>query len=156
MDFLPFLFFPSQEIMNDFAVITITPSDAWQMLQGGPKGVLIDVRSVMEYLFVGHPKGAIHVPWIDEPDWDINPNFVAEVRKEVSCIFSNDEKIETIPILLICRCGNRSLEAGKVLIKEGFSNVYNIVEGFEGPLDAQHHRSTLGGWRFHGLPWEQC
>ena len=23
-------------------------------------------------------------------------------------------------------------------------------------LDENHHRSTLGGWRFRGLPWEQC
>ena len=61
-----------------------------------------------------------------------------------------------VPILLICRCGNRSLEAGKVLIQAGFSHVYNIIEGFEGPLDASHHRSTLGGWRVHDLPWEQC
>ena len=26
----------------------------------------------------------------------------------------------------------------------------------QGELDETHHRSTLGGWRFHGLPWEQC
>ena len=26
----------------------------------------------------------------------------------------------------------------------------------EGELDEDHHRSTIGGWRFEGLPWEQC
>ena len=31
-----------------------------------------------------------------------------------------------------------------------------LLEGFEGELDENHHRSTLGGWRFRGLPWEQC
>lgn len=128
-------------------VISITDEHAWQMLQSS-SAVLIDVRSVMEYLFVGHPKGAIHVPWIDEPDWDINPHFAENVQKEIVDIH--------VPILLICRCGNRSLEAGKVLIQAGFSHVYNIIEGFEGPLDASHHRSTLGGWRVHDLPWEQC
>jgi hypothetical protein len=31
-----------------------------------------------------------------------------------------------------------------------------VDEGFEGDRDEDHHRSTLGGWRFHDLPWEQC
>jgi rhodanese-related sulfurtransferase len=68
----------------------------------------------------------------------------------------DETEIEAVPVLLICRSGRRSLEAGKVLIKEGFTKVYNISEGFEGSLDEEHHRSTLGGWRFDGLPWEQC
>ena len=37
----------------------------------------------------------------------------------------------------------------------GFSNVINVVEGFEGPLDENYHRGKLGGWRFFGLPWQQ-
>ncbi len=132
-------------------VISISPQEAWQMLQGDSKALLIDVRSGMEYLFVGHPKGAIHVPWIDEPDWDVNPNFAADIVKEIRSVNARE-----VPILLICRSGVRSLEAGKVLIQAGFSQVYNIIDGFEGPLDVERHRSSLGGWRFHGLPWEQC
>jgi len=60
------------------------------------------------------------------------------------------------PVVLICRSGVRSLEAGKVLIEAGISDVYNVAEGFEGQLDEKHQRSSTGGWRFHGLPWEQC
>ncbi len=52
-----------------------------QLLKDNTKAVLIDIRSEMEYLFIGHPKGAIHIPWIDEPDWKINPRFAADVRK---------------------------------------------------------------------------
>jgi rhodanese-related sulfurtransferase len=113
----------------------------------------------MEFLFIGHPKGAIHVPWIDEPDWNINPRFATEVRKLMlgGVISDHDNcQIEAVPVVLICRSGRRSLEAGKVLIEDGFCEVYNVSDGFEGPLDAEHHRSTLDGWRFHGLPWEQC
>lgn len=147
--------------MSDCRVISINSQEAWQLLQDNAKAMLIDVRSEMEYLFIGHPKGAIHVPWIDEPDWNINPRFAAEVRKVMlgGIISDNDDEdcqLEAVPVLLICRSGRRSLEAGKVLIKDGFSKVYNITDGFEGALDAQHHRSTIGGWRFHGLPWEQC
>ena len=145
--------------MSDSDVISITPQDAWQMLQDNPKSVLVDIRSEMEYLFIGHPKGAIHIPWIDEPDWKVNPRFAAEVRKVMlgGVVYDpEDSDVEAVPILLICRSGRRSLEAGKTLVKEGFTKIYNILEGFEGPLDANHHRSALGGWRFHGLPWEQC
>ena len=39
--------------------------------------------------------------------------------------------------------------------KNSFVNVINVSEGFEGPLDDNYHRGTLGGWRFHGLPWQQ-
>ena len=37
----------------------------------------------------------------------------------------------------------------------GFSNVINILHGFEGDLDDKFHRSSLNGWRHDGLPWEQ-
>jgi len=47
-------------------------------------------------------------------------------------------------------------EAGKVLVVAGLLNVYNIDEGFEGKLDEKHHRSSVGGWRYHYLPLEQC
>ena len=37
----------------------------------------------------------------------------------------------------------------------GWREVYSVKEGFEGPLDERDRRSTLGGWRLAGLPWEQ-
>ncbi len=137
-------------------VKTISPQQAWQLLQDDPRAVLIDVRSDMEFLFVGHPVGAIHIPWIDYPDWKINPNFVTEVRKVILGGICHGDKREGAPVILICRSGKRSLEAGNLLIQEGICEVYNVAEGFEGELDKEHHRGTLGGWRHHGLPWEQC
>jgi rhodanese-related sulfurtransferase len=110
----------------------------------------------MEYLFIGHPKGAVNIPWIDEPDFIINPNFEREVRKLIlgGVIESNEHA--SVPVILICRSGNRSEEAGNLLIEHGFNHVYNIEHGFEGELDEEHHRSNLSGWRFDNLPWEQC
>ena len=137
-------------------VKTISPQDAWEIMQNEPRTVMIDVRSDMEFLFVGHPVGAIHIPWIDYPDWRLNPDFVTEVRKLVLGGVCYEKPNSGVPILLICRSGKRSLEAGNLLVKEGFCDVYNVAEGFEGELDEKHHRSTQGGWRFHGLPWEQC
>ncbi len=137
-------------------VINIAPKDAWELMQTNPKAILIDVRSDMEFLFVGHPKGAIHIAWIDYPDWTINPNFTAETRKTLLGGLSSASSLQSAPVILICRSGKRSVEAGNLLIKNGFTEVYNISGGFEGELDKQHHRGNINGWRHENLPWEQC
>lgn len=135
----------------------LTPAAAYRLLQENPRAVLIDIRSTMEFLFVGHPRGAVHIPWIDEPDWDVNPHFVRQVRElMLGGIVCDDEAGGCAPILLICRSGKRSAEAGKALLASGFRDICHVVDGFEGELDEHHHRSSTGGWRFEGLPWEQC
>lgn len=141
--------------MESTRVKSLSPEDAWKLLKQHPNAVLIDVRSAMEYLFVGHPVGAINVAWIDEPTWKVNPDFAVEVRKVILGGVS-PEKGGSVPVLLICRSGKRSLEAGETLIQDGMTEIYNIEDGFEGELDDTHHRSSLGGWRHAGLPWEQC
>ncbi|HEA26330.1 MAG TPA: rhodanese-like domain-containing protein [Ectothiorhodospiraceae bacterium] len=142
--------------MNEMTPKSLNPKEAWDLLQQDPRAILIDVRSSMEYLFVGHPKGAVHIPWIDEPEWVVNPNFVRSIRELTLGGVIDAVEGGSAPILLICRSGKRSLEAGRLLLESGFSDVSNIEEGFEGELDEEHHRSTTGGWRFHGLAWEQC
>ncbi len=138
-----------------FAAELISPTDAWAMMQSDPGVTLIDVRSDMEFLMIGHPKGAVNVPWIDAPDWTINEAFVANVRKALLGRVSSKQRGAN-PVLLICRSGNRSQDAAEALSAEGVSDVQIVDGGFEGPLDEQHHRNTVAGWRFEGLPWEQC
>jgi len=125
----------------------LKPGKAHDFLHQNPEAVLVDCRSEMEYLFVGHPASAHHVAWNDGPDWAINPHFIGQVQKIASL---------NRPVVLICRSGQRSVDAGIALEKAGFSEVINVLEGFEGPLDEQHQRSKISGWRYHGLPWEQC
>ena len=137
------------------ALKTVYPKEAYEILQTHPNAVMIDIRATLEFLMIGHPTGAIHIPWLDEPDWEPNPNFVRQVRELLlGGVICNDGGCA--PVLLICRSGNRSLEAGQLLVDSGIKNVYNVAEGFEGELDDDHHRSSKGGWRFEGLPWEQC
>jgi len=126
----------------------LLPRQAFEYLREHPQALFIDCRSEMEYLFVGHPVGALHVAWNDGPDWTVNPGFVEQVGKLAGAL----ER----PIVLICRSGNRSQEAGEALERAGYSRVLNILHGFEGDLDESHHRNTRAGWRFEGLPWEQC
>ncbi len=134
----------------------LSPVQAAQMLRDDPRAVLVDIRSSMEFLFVGHPVGAVHIPWIDEPDWDVNPQFVTEVRKLMLGGQSCDAEDGCAPVILICRSGKRSKEAGRALSDAGLKHVFHVDEGFEGELNEHHQRSSGGGWRFHGLPWEQC
>ena len=125
----------------------LTPKEAYEFLHQNPSAVFIDCRSEMEFLFVGHPTGAIMIPWNDGPDWEVNPHFVGHVKKAASV---------DRPLVLICRSGNRSLLAGHALEQAGFTKVHNILHGFEGELDEHHHRNSTTGWRHDGLAWEQC
>ncbi|WP_412478492.1 rhodanese-like domain-containing protein [Azonexus sp. IMCC34839] len=126
----------------------LDPRAAFAYLQENPQAVLVDCRTEIEHMYVGHPVGAEHVAWQEAPDWEIDPDFAAKVKRVVK---GDVER----PVLLICRSGHRSIHAGDALEAAGFTNVINVLEGFEGPLDDDFHRGTLGGWRFRGLPWQQ-
>jgi len=54
----------------------------------------------------------------------------------------------------LCRSGIRSIAAAQRATELGLQ-AYNILEGFEGDPDADGQRGHRGGWRFHGLPWQQ-
>lgn len=126
----------------------LDPRAAHEFLQRRPEAILVDCRTEIEHMYVGHPVGAEHVAWQDGPDWEIDPEFADKVRRLV-------RQDLTRPVLLICRSGHRSLYAGEALEAAGFTEVINVLEGFEGPLDDDFHRGTLGGWRCRGLPWQQ-
>ena len=128
----------------------LEPKQAFEFLKKSPDALFVDCRSEMEYLFVGHPVGALHVAWNDGPDWTVNPHFVGQVRKLAGTNHN------TRPIVLICRSGNRSQEAGEELERAGFMRVHNVSHGFEGEMNERHQRNAIAGWRFEGLPWEQC
>jgi rhodanese-related sulfurtransferase len=125
----------------------VKPQQAYDILQQDPEALLIDCRTEIEFFYVGHPSGALNIEWHMSPDFDVNPHFADEVLREAG---RKDR-----PILLICRSGKRTLDAGAALEQAGFSDVTNVLEGFEGDLDENFHRGTLGGWRKAGLPWEQ-
>ena len=123
------------------------PKKAYDILKENPNTLLIDCRTEAEFFYVGHPAEAINIEWNTEPDFEINPHFADEALRMAG---RKDRSI-----ILICRSGKRSTDAGVELEKHGFTNIANVLEGFEGELDAEHHRGTLGGWRKHGLPWRQ-
>ena len=126
----------------------LDPLSAHAYLQHNADALLIDCRTEIEHMYVGHPAGAEHIAWQEGPDWEIDPEFVVKVKRLLMGDLAR-------PVLLICRSGQRSVAAGLALETAGFSNVINVLEGFEGERDENCRRGTLGGWRFHGLPWYQ-
>lgn len=123
----------------------VTPPEAWALVQAG-QAVLVDVRTAEERKFVGQVPGSVHVAWATGTALTRNPRFVRELEGKVP-------KHETL--LLLCRSGKRSVLAAEAASKAGFARVFNVLEGFEGELDAAQHRGRADGWRFHGLPWVQ-
>jgi len=132
----------------------LQPREAWDWLQSQADQpperapLFVDVRMEIESLYVGRPPGVVHVAWYDYPDLTPDPaRFVRQVAHEAG---RKDR-----PVLLICRSGRRTHEAAKALEAAGFTEVAHVVHGFEGDLDDRFHRSTVNGWRYDGLPWEQ-
>jgi rhodanese-related sulfurtransferase len=125
----------------------LSARQSWELMQQQRHAVLIDVRTKFEHSFIGHPPEAVHIAWKELPDWTFNPEFIALVMEAVP---NRDT-----PVLLLCRSGQRSLEAAHALEEVGYTQLFNIEGGFEGSLDNNKHRSNVSGWRFQGLPWQQ-
>jgi len=123
----------------------VSPAEAWQLFSSGAAQI-IDVRTNEERKFVGHVPNTLHVAWQTGTSLNKNPRFVREVEAKVR---------KDSVVLLLCRSGKRSHEAGRALAEAGFTDVYNISEGFEGDLNEKTQRGELGGWRHWALPWIQ-
>ena len=138
----------------------VTAHEAYEKWRAAPATVkVLDVRTPEEYIFVGHPPMAVNVPlgfqtyrWDPAKgyfDFELNPDFVALVRQVAE---PGDE------IHVMCRSGGRSAMAANLLAKHGFSNVWNMVDGFEGDLvddaESPHHGKRMqNGWTNSGSPW---
>ena len=132
----------------------ISPPQAWEILQEDKNAVLLDVRSRMEFDYVGHVPNSVFVSLKEPPAWESDGDFVNKVKDALQ-VYRPGQEAEDIAVLALCRSGARSMAAAEELTSSGFKNVMNVAEGFEGDKDDQNHRNSINGWRFHGLPWQQ-
>jgi hypothetical protein len=58
----------------------LDPVAAYAFLQANPEALLVDCRTEVEYMCVGHPIGAEHIAWQEAPDWQVDPHFADKVR----------------------------------------------------------------------------
>jgi rhodanese-related sulfurtransferase len=134
-------------------VENVAPRQTWEALNSNPEAQLVDVRTDAEWNFVGVPdlnqtgKRTLLIPWQVYPTMQLNGAFEDNL-KQAGLTPDNH-------IYFICRSGVRSLAAAEAARAAGFTNVYNVADGFEGPPDAQGHRGVTAGWKADGLPWRQ-
>lgn len=129
----------------------VTPTEAYAVVTASEDAVLVDVRTRAEWAYVGVPQlNAGHQPlfveWQRYPDGSVNESFVDELRAA--------GVTEGSPLYFVCRSGVRSIAAAEAATAAGLGPAYNVLEGFEGPHDADGHR-TVAGWKVAGLPWKQ-
>lgn len=123
----------------------LTPVEAHALTRHGAR--LVDVRTRAEWEFVGRPPGALLIEWNTWPGSVRNPSFADELRAAIPA--------SDTPVMFLCRSGGRSHNAAALAAQLGYTQAFNILEGFEGDKDAEGHRGNLGGWRKAGLPWTQ-
>jgi rhodanese-related sulfurtransferase len=129
----------------------LTPREAWDLLTERPDAVLVDVRTAAEWSFVGVPdtsslgRDPVAVEW-NRYRGGRNEGFLDEVRSAGVA--------PGAPVVFLCRSGQRSAAAARAATEAGLGPAYNVLEGFEGPLDEEGHRGHAG-WKVAGLPWRQ-
>ena len=138
----------------------LTASQAYGKWLAAPDKVkILDVRTLEEYLFVGHAPMAWNIPlMVQTHEWDAekghfamqpSPDFLAQVK----AVAGPDETI-----LVMCRSGGRSARAADLLAEAGYKHVYSITDGMEGDsiddLQSVFNGQRLrNGWKNSGLPW---
>ena len=113
-------------------------------LNDNSNSVVLDVRTEEEWNNVGKPDAeslnskTLFISILLGPDRQKNENFVQEFL---------DKKVpKKDNVLIICRSGVRSMAAAKLLQQQGYKNLINISDGFEG------NPATGEGWKKSNLP----
>lgn len=137
----------------------VSTTDAYYLATTEANTYILDVRTIAEWKWVGHPGAnklgegtelggkVINISNMIELRGEMidNPFFVADVQRA----FPDPE---AVTLITMCRSGGRSVAAAEVLEAAGYQNVMNMLRGFEGSSDASGYR-TLNGWKVDGLPY---
>jgi rhodanese-related sulfurtransferase len=78
-----------------------------------------------------------------------NPDFSKHLAEQLS----QQGVDKNQALIFMCRTGGRSHNAATVATSLGFTQVYNMLEGFEGEANQLKQRTLINGWKFAGLPW---
>jgi rhodanese-related sulfurtransferase len=124
----------------------LTPSEAYELMQRHAHAKLVDVRTRAEWDWVGRVPNAVEVEIMCYPGNRPNNAFIEELEKKVP---------KDALVMFLCRSGGRSHNAAGFATQAGYTDCYNVLEGFEGDRDASGQRNKVGGWRAAGLPWSQ-
>jgi rhodanese-related sulfurtransferase len=125
-------------------VFNIPSEKIKDFLNNNSNSVVLDVRTEEEWNSVGKPDAealnskTFFISLLLGPNRQKNENFVKE--------FLEKKVPKKDNILVICRSGVRSMAAAKLLQQQGYKNLINISDGFEG------NPATGEGWKKSKLP----
>ncbi|WP_300162062.1 rhodanese-like domain-containing protein [Solidesulfovibrio sp.] len=138
----------------------VTAVEAYAMyLKDKDHVTIIDVRTPEEYDLVGHPAMARNIPVMlrtgqfdpAKKNYGLAPNrdFVDRVKAVAG---------KSDLLVVLCRSGQRSAAAANKLAEAGFTDVWSMVDGFEGEKVADKDSPDYGkrvrdGWKNTGSPW---
>ncbi|MGI6084707.1 MAG: rhodanese-like domain-containing protein [Acetivibrionales bacterium] len=97
----------------------ISPKDALELIKGGSKPILIDVRTPEEFRVLRIP-GSVLIP-----DY--------EIKDRITDVVPDKETT----IIVYCRSGNRSRKAAKELINMGYTKVFDLGGIIDWPYDTE-------------------
>ncbi|MBS0123097.1 rhodanese-like domain-containing protein [Thetidibacter halocola] len=127
--------------------------------------LFVDVRTRSEVAFLGLPEQVdVHIPYMEMPLLptydDEAKGYALEINPDFPMVFRAYAEEHGVapdtPIMLICRSGSRSARAADALAEMGFTQVYSIIDGFEGDKakDGPHKgERAVNGWKNAGLRW---
>lgn len=137
----------------------LTSADAAAALQANSGILSLDVRDPSEVALIGHPTRVDAIVPMVLATHEFDPQTVALKIAPNSAFLADAEEAvkregpgKDSPIFVMCRSGGRSAMAAEALAKAGYSNVWNLIEGFEGDKDDTGMRA-VSGWRNAGLAW---
>lgn len=124
--------------------------------------LFLDLRTRAEPMYVGMAGGVdAVVPFVEHQermtDWAAQRNiyrleplqdFVPEVGRRLQ----QKGLAKTDVVLLMCRLGDRSSRGADRRETDGYTQVWSVVDGFEGDMGKDGRRS-INGWKNAGLSW---
>lgn len=122
----------------------LTPNETYDVLQKTQHAILVDVRTSAELELVGRVPGTVNIEWAFYPGMVANADFPSHLAMQVD---------KEALVIFMCRTGGRSHNAAVLASQLGFTEAYNMLEGFEGEANAERQRTLTNGWRQAGLPW---
>ena len=144
---------PINDTLEHLYAGEMTPAHAYCFLESNAAALLVDVRTIPEWSFVGCPdisslgRELIRLSWRLYPTMQRNSAFEQQLAQRV--------EDKSTPLLFLCRTGGRSLDAAIAMTAFGYKSCFNITFGFEGEKDHDHHRGRLNGWKAEQLSWKQ-
>ena len=136
----------------------VTPTDAYLMATTDANTYILDVRTLEEWQWVGHPGANKLGEGAELEGKVVNVSFKIEYKGNfiVNPSF-NDEINESFPnpadvtLITMCRSGKRSVAAALALEALGY-NMKNMVTGYQGGKTDAGYRA-VNGWVIDGLPY---